>query len=180
MGFLKGFKNVYEDGGLVPEEIFGLKALSSGKCLTYLGAAGTSPDGRGKAVLKPCDMQDDRQRWHGANRDQASSNQACCSGLRAWNTDQCILDGSAGAVKTFVCDISGKNKAEFWEFADGQLRKRAGGFLTGRCLIPDEHTGKINLKSCPDTGSAPLWTRVDPSEPIESQLYRKAVAVGEV
>merc|ERR1712113_998924 len=117
--FMHRFKHVYEDGGLVPPETFGLKALHIGKCLTYLGSAGTSANGYGRAMLRPCNSQDDRQRWHGANRDPSAQDQPCCSGLRAWNTDQCIfgVDGD-GAVKTFVCDISGQNSRQSWEVTE--------------------------------------------------------------
>eukprot|EP00438_Fugacium_kawagutii_P025216 Skav218920 [mRNA] locus=scaffold2606:96166:102719:- [translate_table: standard] len=79
------------DGGLIPKETFTLKDASHKGpkaqfdvfqgileprnlafplpylCLTYEGSAGTSPNGRGTAVLSPCNGGE-RQRWHGANR----------------------------------------------------------------------------------------------------------------
>merc|ERR1711957_42274 len=142
---------------------------------------GTSANGYGRAVLRPCNSQDDRQRWHGANRDTSATDQVCCSGVRAWNTDQCVfgVDGD-GAVKTFVCDISGRNQRQIWEMSEeGQLRRKVGGFMSSQCLLPDGHSGNIAAKTCPGTGSAAQWSKDDPSEPIESQLYRKAMYEGE-
>eukprot|EP00439_Symbiodinium_sp_Y106_P047573 s3723_g6.t1 len=46
--FMNRFKHVYEDGGLIPAETFRIER--DGRCLTYEGGAGTSPDGKGTAV----------------------------------------------------------------------------------------------------------------------------------
>lgn len=177
--FLQRFKHVYEDGGLVPAETFVLKAASSGKCLTYVGPPGTNPTGYGLAALQPCSPGNERQRWHGANRDTSRPGEPCCSGLRAWNSDQCIVSATqGGAAKTFVCDVSGRSRQQAWELSpQGQLRCKNWGFMQTQCLMPDDHSS-IEAASCPSASSPPSWTKVSPVEPVESLLYRRALADG--
>eukprot|EP00928_Gymnodinium_smaydae_P011595 TRINITY_DN14261_c0_g1_i5.p1 TRINITY_DN14261_c0_g1~~TRINITY_DN14261_c0_g1_i5.p1 ORF type:complete len:344 (+),score=55.44 TRINITY_DN14261_c0_g1_i5:145-1176(+) len=178
--FLRRFKHVYEDGGLVPRETFGLRAEGD-LCLTYLGVAGTSPTGKGRAALRPCEPSNDRQRWHGANRDQTVEGKPCCSGLRAWNTDQCLAAGAVlgGIAETFVCDISGRDGAQLWHFKDeGELiRMRHGvlGFMQGQqCLqAKPGGSGELEIERCSHS-----WTKDRPEEPLESRLYREAIEQG--
>merc|ERR1712100_317538 len=132
------FKAVYEDGGLIPTDIFGLRvgpgSPATGKCLTYKGAAGTSPDGRGIAVLEDCNSYNDRQWWHGANRDTSKAGQPCCSGLRAWNTDQCIAAVQGGRVETFVCEVDGTRNDQVWELSSDGLVRHKAGLMSHYCL----------------------------------------------
>jgi GT2 family glycosyltransferase len=133
--FMHRFKHVYEDGGLIPRETFRLRlggaGPSAGKCLTYSGKAGTNPTGRGFATLQKCDATSDRQRWHGANRDNSKLNEPCCSGLRAWNTDQCLARVAGTRAETFVCAIDGKNSDQFWELtSDGAIKHKMESELT--------------------------------------------------
>jgi len=174
--FMHRFKHVYEDAGLVPREVFHLKTSSktSGQCLTYTGAAGTSPDGRGIATLQPCDPRDDRQQWHLANRDASQAAQPCCSGIRAWNTDQCVARAQNGNVETYVCDVSGKTTSQVWSLTtDGRLEQK-GSFLGNSCI--DAGTGVLQMQSCGSGGG--IWIKENPIEPIESRLYRKASLSG--
>eukprot|EP00419_Tripos_fusus_P029892 CAMPEP_0172715746 /NCGR_PEP_ID=MMETSP1074-20121228/67720_1 /TAXON_ID=2916 /ORGANISM="Ceratium fusus, Strain PA161109" /LENGTH=591 /DNA_ID=CAMNT_0013540353 /DNA_START=129 /DNA_END=1904 /DNA_ORIENTATION=+ len=176
--FLHRFKHVYEDGGLVPSQTYAIRAIPSGLCLTYLGQPGTSPDGFGKVVLQKCADDNERQRWHGANRDTSKEGEPCCSGLRAWNTDQCIIGGLDGrTIKTFVCDISGHNQQQRWQLtADGQLKQKSGGFMSnGECLMPDSSGGMTN-KACLSSGVDQLWRKEDVAQPLESRIYQKAMA----
>lgn len=182
--FMRRFKHVYEDGGLIPAETFLLKS-ATGTCLTYLGSAGTSPDGKGRAVLKRCDPDDERQRWHGANRDAQKPGKPCCSGLRAWNTDQCLsgaaAEGRAGGATTFVCDIAGARSDQQWSLdAEGQLRRRGGGFMGSTCLEADQYS-VLRVQNCRGSmgfsGAAP-WTKYSPQEPLETRLYNKALDGG--
>lgn len=174
--FMHRFKHVYEDGGLIPAETFGIRAVADGQCLTYEGQPGTSPNGYGRAVLRPCEPGSERQRWHVANRDMSRQGQ-CCSGIRAWNTDQCIIGASQGtAVKTFVCDIAGKRPDQAWELtSDGRIRQRGRRhFLGDRCLEPSG-AGDVEERSCPAAGRAASWTKDSPGEPPEYVLYKKAL-----
>jgi len=176
--FLHRFKNVYEDGGLVPPQTYAIRAIASGLCLTYLGPPGTSPSGYGKAVLQKCADDNERQRWHGANRDSSKKGEPCCSGLRAWNTDQCLLGGLDGrALKTFVCDVSGHHRQQQWKLTtDGQLKQKGWGFMSkGKCLMPDS-SGGIADKACQKSGADQLWRKEDVLQPLESRIYQKAMA----
>lgn len=142
-------------------------------CLTYEGGPGTSPNGLGTARLLPCDANDDRQRWHGANRDVSLPEKPCCSGLRAWNTDQCINGVNDGKATTFVCDISGNRADQFWEVTvDGRVRAKTKSNLGSRCLAPQGML--VKEQPCRgDTGSG-AWILENDEEPIEARLYREA------
>lgn len=168
--FLHRFKHVYVDGGLLPQETFLLRTKMD-RCLTYLGGAGTSPTGQGQVGLQPCNKENDRQRWHMANRDAGAAAMPCCSGLRGWNTDQCLTASSGQALATTVCDISGRHPGQQWQLTeDGQL-KQAGGFLGGSCLVPSEGSAGVAAASC--TG-VETWEKHATAEPLESRLYREA------
>ncbi|CAK9105798.1 Polypeptide N-acetylgalactosaminyltransferase 6 (Polypeptide GalNAc transferase 6) (GalNAc-T6) (pp-GaNTase 6) (Protein-UDP acetylgalactosaminyltransferase 6) (UDP-GalNAc:polypeptide N-acetylgalactosaminyltransferase 6) [Durusdinium trenchii] len=165
--FMHRFKHVYEDGGLIPRETFTLKD-GSGHCLTYQGEAGTSPNGRGTAALLPCDGGE-RQRWHGANRLDKGQ---CCSGLRAWNTDQCLQGVANGKMATFVCDVSGQNPHQAWRFDSGQLKRRGGSnFMQSADCVAIENN-KLQVQTC---NGAP-WRQDEILEPIEFTLYKEAMS----
>lgn len=105
--YLKRFKAVYEDAGLIPAEIFMIREEESGLCMHYLGSAGTSGSGTEGVKLDECDEKNHRFFWHLGNRNQRSKK--CCSGLRAWNTDQCLQGGqSGGRAVTTICELSGR------------------------------------------------------------------------
>jgi glycosyltransferase involved in cell wall biosynthesis len=173
--FMHRFKHVYEDAGLIPRETFRLRSgpsstsgLAVGECLTYMGQAGTSPDGKGVAQMMPCDERNERQRWHGANRDTAKADQSCCSSLRAWNTDQCINTAENGQVHTFVCDVSGATSGQAWQLtSDGRMMQQ--GYVSSSCIDADDG---LKLQSC-KSGHG-IWIKEHPLEPIESRLYRQA------
>jgi len=180
--FMKRFKNVYEDGGLIPRETFAIAHVASSKCLTYTGQAGTSASGKGTAVLRPCNADDDRQRWHGANRDTSQITKSCCSGLRAWNTDQCITGGDGqNGIKTTVCDVSGRTLQQAWELnPQGQLiHVPPAGFMKGSsCLEVDQDQATVRETPGCHVGDSPAsWRRDAVAEPIESRIYNKALAV---
>jgi len=175
--FMHRFKHVYEDGGLIPSETFLLRVddsvggSSSSLCLTYEGYAGTSPNGRGSAVLKPCNPSDERQRWHGANRDITKQDRSCCSGLRAWNTDQCVRGVEGQSVGTFVCDVSGQDRSQGWRVEAGQLVKTAkGSFRSSQCIVPKKDRS-LEATTC----SSESWSKDEIQQPIEAKLYHEAL-----
>merc|ERR1712176_1292297 len=121
---LRRFRNVYEDGGLVPPEIFMLQEEQTGKCLLYQGPPGTSYDGHESAMLDDCNEENHRFFWHLGNTNFETGK--CCNGLRAWNTDQCLegaeLDG--GTVATGICMMNGQDLLQQWSLQeDKSLRK---------------------------------------------------------
>merc|ERR1712118_474491 len=78
--YLRRFKVVYEDAGIIPHEIFMIKEVQSGKCLLFQGSAGTSGSGCEGVVFEACDATNPRFFWHLGNRNH--KNGKCCSGLR--------------------------------------------------------------------------------------------------
>mmetsp|Transcript_40735 Transcript_40735/g.93740 ORF Transcript_40735/g.93740 Transcript_40735/m.93740 type:complete len:585 (-) Transcript_40735:54-1808(-) len=170
--FLHRFSDVYELGGLVPNETFQLRVAGGSKCIAFKGGAGTANTGRGTAKLEDCDPQSDRQRWHVANRDPSKAGAPCCSGLRAWNTDQCMTKVSGGHILTYICDISGKTSDQFWDMTpQGQLFLRKAGFLQASCL--QVASDGLEVAKCKPKDAPPTWIKGDPVAPIESRLFAK-------
>lgn len=175
--FMHRFKEVYEDGGLIPKETFMIKSAVSGHCLTYTGNSGTSGDGKGAAVLKPCDIQNDRQKWHGANRDTTEYGMPCCSGLRAWNTDQCLVGVQDGRVKTRVCEISGGARDQTWALdEEGNLRSHGmvSGFMQGGHCMEHDASNSLSVQAC-SSGNAGRWKKFGVAQPMETALYHQAL-----
>lgn len=177
--FLRRFKDLYEDGGLVPDEIFMLREGASGKCLRYERKAGTSSDGKGTAALEECDYKDHRFYWHHANKD-SRNNGKCCSGLKAWNTDQCITDVGTDHIRTTVCEVSGKNSDQDWVIDKGRM---INPMSKGNHVCIGPHTteaskrqsGQLVLLGCRDGFNKSInWETLNSMMPLEGQLYRKA------
>lgn len=171
--FLRRFRDLYEDAGMIPQEIFMLREDFTGKCLRYMGSAGTSGDGHGRASLVACDPNDHRFFWHRGNKNLDKGG-ACCSGLRAWNTDQCIDHGEAGGVRTYVCDVAGRNKRQYWHIL-AESGRLAQGRRSNNCLSASKE-GQISESPCqalraPNTAR---WTKQGSTMPLETQIYQKA------
>lgn len=184
--FLWRFKEIYEDAGLLPEETFKLQHRS-GLCLTYLGPAGTHPQGHDKVELLDCAQRRetpwvtgplDPQRWHLANRDDRGR---CCSGFRAWNTDQCL--SSVGDPGTHICEVSGRSD-QLWRLTGSAGKERfAAGQLVwgphGVCLTRSKK-GRLLIAKCKERsdkeGKAPslAWQKVAVEVPLETTLYKQA------
>lgn len=165
--FLRRFKALYEDGGMIPQEVFMLREMATGSCLRYDGRAGTSFDVQSTASLATCAADNDRMYWHLGNRDPQTGR--CCNGLRAWNTDQCLgRVAASGHFTTSVCSVVGSNLLQEWSLSDaGELRhsqdcvsSEGGRLLTQPCEAP----GRV----------ATLWAKVSATVPIEGKLYEKA------
>eukprot|EP00746_Dinoflagellata_sp_MGD_P003947 gnl/MRDRNA2_/MRDRNA2_107630_c0_seq1.p1 gnl/MRDRNA2_/MRDRNA2_107630_c0~~gnl/MRDRNA2_/MRDRNA2_107630_c0_seq1.p1 ORF type:complete len:728 (+),score=126.47 gnl/MRDRNA2_/MRDRNA2_107630_c0_seq1:116-2299(+) len=168
--FLRRFRLIYEDAGMIPKEIFQIKDPQNQRCLTYLGGAGTSGNGFGGAALRPCNPQNDRQFWHRGNREQSSGK--CCNGLRAWNTDQCLSQFyEKNGIGTSVCDIAGTRPDQYWEFNNGVLQQK----LSGTCAIAT--SAGVEGKPCSMTRShsGALWEKVETREPLETTLYNEEI-----
>merc|ERR1711924_471761 len=94
-----------------------------------------------------------------------------CSGIRAWNSDQCIDGIQSGKVATFVCNLNGAARSQYWSFQDdGSIRR------SSECLVARDQ--KIKIKSCSQAQSSSefiwKWQKVGQKKPIETQLYHKA------
>uniref|UniRef100_A0A7S4SFD9 Polypeptide N-acetylgalactosaminyltransferase n=1 Tax=Alexandrium monilatum TaxID=311494 RepID=A0A7S4SFD9_9DINO len=170
--FLRRFKDIYEDGGLLPNEVFQLREESTGKCLHYDGAAGTSFNGKGVASLQACNDKDHRQFWHLGNLDRRA--RACCSGLRAWNTDQCLggADGN-GKASTGVCAVAGEDWSQEWSLSDdGRLAR--GRQCLGPAAAGQDALAESTCLAFRSKGGA-RWTKQSANQPLETELYRRAL-----
>jgi len=169
--YIRRFKTIYEDAGLVPASTFMIREETSGLCLRYQGQAGTSGFGKEGVVLEPCDAGNDRFFWHLGNRRQKDGR--CCSGLRAWNTDQCFQGGQDGGKKaiTGICEVSGSNSIQHFKLhADGSLKRGDS------CMGPGDGPKSIKEGPCwsfRSKGGA-KFSKQSSREPIEATLYHKA------
>eukprot|EP00927_Polykrikos_kofoidii_P059322 TRINITY_DN54501_c0_g1_i1.p1 TRINITY_DN54501_c0_g1~~TRINITY_DN54501_c0_g1_i1.p1 ORF type:complete len:747 (+),score=107.55 TRINITY_DN54501_c0_g1_i1:50-2290(+) len=164
--FLRRFKGIYEDGGLLPPDIFMLRDTSTGKCLDYSGEAGTAPSGEGGVALVDCDGARQQMFWHGGNAGREGN---CCSGFRVWNTDQCMSTVDSNDVATRICDMTGKNSQQHWTLdPTGQLRQR------NSCLVV-QSSGDVKSGDCVGGNlRATGWEKYMASEPLETMLYKQA------
>lgn len=165
--YLRRFKGIYEDAGIVPPDIFMLREESSGKCLFFQGHAGTSGQGRETVSLADCDENNDRMFWHLGNQNMKTKK--CCSGLRAWNTEQCFQGVRGGKAETGICEISGRNSLQTWSFDDGKLRQkqRCIGTHDGHSLVEEPCMKWRNSEGG-------QWTKQAVKEPVETRLYKEA------
>lgn len=116
--YVQKFHYVYLDSGLIPDKVFQLRELSTGRCLQRKILDGGPPHG---VYLEPCSggkdggPAADLQKWHWANRDTSRPGKPCCSGLMHWNFLQC-LDATAVSqgVSTFECQILGNVANQFF------------------------------------------------------------------
>jgi len=169
--FLRRFKHIYEDSGMIPEKTFMMKHQESGKCLTFSGNAGAAscPDFFCHTPLADCDESNDRQYWHLGNKDPSNDGE-CCNGLRAWNSDHC-LDGGEDHGTT-PCDITGNAWWQKWVLnSEGKLARNGGD----SCLAAhaDDGNWKVELTKC-DTASN--WTRINDRVPLETRRYHEMIA----
>jgi len=196
--FLWRFRDVYEDSGLLPDEVFQLQETKSGLCLTYNGPSGTNSQGRAIAKLMPCDapspgmlqfkQHPNATMWHLGNKEHGTGR--CCSGLRSWNTDQCLGSLAREGILTTVCGINGKDRSQFWRLsgeddrlAPGQLQKG-----DGNCVVALRKKNKdggesgaggsfvLRPRKCLErSDEAPVrWRKLRSEEPLETRLYREA------
>jgi len=167
--YIRRFKALYEDAGVVPDNIFMLKEERSGKCLFFQGGAGTSGSGREGVRLADCQPSNDRSYWHLGNRNK--KNGKCCSGFRAWNTEQCF-EGAQGGGKavTGICEVSGANIRQVWSLT-------SEGFLKGArtCLAVGEDGG-LTEKPCVALRNTEgsRFVKFGAKEPLETRLYKQA------
>lgn len=153
--YLDFFSYIYRDGGYIPKEVFQLTPDGGTTCLMLKskrswGSGGSPSD---TLVLDQCTnvsglaATSGTQYWHKANRTPEGR---CCSGLRAWNTDECVMNG----LKTSVCSMSGQ-PAELT--AEGVLK------VGSKCLSVDP----LRETSCE---GATKWEKLRPFEPQEFTL----------
>jgi len=190
--YLWRFRDIYEEAGLVPASTFQLRHRVSDMCLTFGGPPGAHPQGRDSVSLRPCGelVETDRwsggnphaQRWHSANKDPDDSGR-CCSGLRAWNTDQCLMERGP-LVASGICSVGGGNAAQWFRLTDGSEGDdiAAGQLLAserGLCLIKKKDGVQLALSKCKrrlkkGKEAKPTWMRAEVETPLEAELYQRA------
>merc|ERR1719203_510875 len=146
-----------------------IREEQSGLCLLFRGQAGTSGGGHELVTLRDCNKDNPRFFWHLGNINRRSGR--CCSGLRAWNTEQCFqgVEGR-GNAGTSICEVTGRNDMQHWALTeDGQLRRRDRclGVGSGNKLI---ESPCISFRS----KGGGRFTKQASRVPIETQLYKKA------
>eukprot|EP00928_Gymnodinium_smaydae_P072736 TRINITY_DN56039_c0_g1_i1.p1 TRINITY_DN56039_c0_g1~~TRINITY_DN56039_c0_g1_i1.p1 ORF type:complete len:606 (-),score=64.37 TRINITY_DN56039_c0_g1_i1:75-1892(-) len=150
--FLHRFRSVYRDGGLLPEKVFRMKSSSSGLCVHR---------GSMRFQMRDCSSAT----WfHQANQDPSKGGK-CCSGIRQWNSMDCMdrLDDT-GPIPYF-CDITGKNQNQLYRWDNSGVIRHGQSCLSQK----DNHLAPT---SC---DIATIWSKVDAFSPEETGLYEAAV-----
>ena len=117
------------------------------------------------------------QWWHPANRmADGEAAGACCSGLRSWNSDQCIVgnvEGEGAGIQTGVCDMEGPS-SQLVQLEGGQLV--VGAPSARRCVyIADGGASSLvpalRLGECDDAAVRRIkWDAAGTHEPMEFRL----------
>ena len=154
--YLDFFSYIYRDAGLIPKEVFQLTADNGKTCLMLKNRqtwdSTASPED--ELVLGNCttvsglNATSGTQYWHVANRKKDGT---CCSGLQAWNTNQCIT----GNLKTYVCSsMTGGQPAT--------LNKKEWLKVGTQCL----NANPLSLSNC-QKGVTQPWKKLRPFQPQE-------------
>lgn len=122
------------------------------------------------AKIAPCSPESDsRLFWHLGNVDKETSDHRCCSGLRAWNTDQCLSDLKGISFGTFVCEVSGSDHRQAWRITGDKAHLRRKDMcisVIGESLVSNPCT--------PAGGEAAIWSRWMRRQPLETRIYLEA------
>ena len=153
--YLNFFSYIYRDAGYIPRKVFQLTPDGGSNCISLKrdnwGSASAPND---QLTLQPCSEVDGRaassgtQYWHQSNRDSEGK---CCSGLRAWNTDQCMVRG----LSSGVCSLNPDQPAGLGD--NGYLK------IAGNCVIVTN--GSLRLDTCStDSTKWEEWKAFEPQE----------------
>jgi len=153
--FLHRFRRVYQNGGMLPREVFKLRSREFQKCMVREGE---------RFRLMPC-ADDVGTAFHFGNQDPKRGG-ACCSGVRLWDTMQCFDRLDPTGPLPYFCDVTGHNLNQQYSMsADGLIRH---GF--GQC-ISAAADGQVVASPC---NSATHWERHGIFQPQETSLYEEA------
>jgi len=115
--YLNRFKDYYLGTGALPSETFNLREATTGLCLTASMSEKGKPE---KFQLVECNKESEMQRFHGANQVRGSPGQ-CCSGIKLWNFDACVVSNAAG-VSSAPCENFGGRGGQHVELDSGYVR----------------------------------------------------------
>eukprot|EP00397_Hematodinium_sp_SG-2012_P024714 GEMP01025756.1.p1 GENE.GEMP01025756.1~~GEMP01025756.1.p1 ORF type:complete len:520 (+),score=113.22 GEMP01025756.1:190-1749(+) len=174
--YLHRFRHIYIEGGIVPQRTFALKHAGNGACLKYAGLPGTAKNGVGALVVdEKCAKVTDLHRFHAANRmakpfrrqkSTIPDVDIPLSGIRVWNTDQCISMAGNGTkvqpVGTTVCDVRGSFYTQQWRFIDGKIKH----VQRNVCLNVEKKKKKMRLveSTCSAESNWEIFESVVPRE----------------
>ena len=117
--YLRRFKYIYRDAGVLPVKTWQLRDEASGLCLGIKDRTwGNAKAPRAEVSLLPCEQERTRNSMQWWQRSNRHDNGKCCSGLRVWNTDQCLVSsGSNDRLRTSVCNLEGPaaQRATVWK-----------------------------------------------------------------
>lgn len=158
--FLYRFRKVYIEAGVIATSIFNLREKASGLCVSKSGG-----------TVRPvaCDEKGKGQRLQRGNVDLKTGK--CCSGIRAYGSNDCwdYFDGKG--AHWYSCDVSGQNGNQQYRMTeDGHIERsnRECVFISGQSL---------QKKPCEDLqGDEGVWERVHEEESSEFKLYKEEVA----
>jgi len=154
--FLHRFRRVYHNGGMLPQEVFKLRAQGSQKCMMRAGDS---------FRLRPCSMVGITE-FHLGNQDPTQGG-ACCSGIRLWNTMQCLDRLDPTGPLPYFCDVTGHNaNQQYHMLADGRIHHGSG-----RCVSTSPDGSRVAVADCQ---SATRWEREGAFRPQETTLYEEA------
>ena len=172
--YLKRFKYIYRDGGVLPSEVFQIAAVEaegSPQCLELKTLGWTNFGHNDEIVLKECSddhTKSQSQWWHGSNRLQDGS---CCGGLRAWNTDQCIngrgVATGAKKIPTHTCDLDSGKELSLTPSSDNgeELLLKVG--LEDNCISLEKGSNILTVVPCEN---ASRWLKRKSFTPMEYEL----------
>ena len=162
--YLDFFSYIYRDAGIIPKEVFQLSPDDGVTCLALRNRTSWSPnkEPQDELTLQNCttvsglEATKGTQYWHLANKKQ-KDDRGCCSGLQAWNTNQCMV----GDLKTSVCNsMFGGQKAAL---RDDRLLK-----IGPQCV----NVNPLSLAKC-DNRQSQKWKKIRPFQPPEFTAMSK-------
>jgi len=162
--YLDFFSYIYNDAGLIPKQVFALTPDNGKTCLqlkrSSWGGGGTGGALDEDIVMGECptisgkNATSGTQWWHPSNR---KKDKTCCTGLKVWNTAQCISNG----LKTSNCDYMNNSQQASINANKGLLKVGQKQCLT---ITP---SGDLSLTSCAKDVATTTWTKYMPFVPPE-------------
>lgn len=182
--FLHRFRHIYEGAGLIPQKIFMIREASTHRCLRFeqyyeenhwvfgkwvkFGEE-VLTNANGYANLWHCDKTDDNQYWHISNlKGFENGEDDCCSGIRVWNSDQCLRQPSH-VFYTGQCKIEGDDGEQQWylDHKKGQLRRG------DMCVALGRDNTMVDLPCSQVEHTGTFWEQAHVRVPLETEYYRR-------
>mmetsp|Transcript_163683 Transcript_163683/g.524921 ORF Transcript_163683/g.524921 Transcript_163683/m.524921 type:complete len:754 (-) Transcript_163683:112-2373(-) len=159
--FLYRFRKVYIGGGVIAIEVFSLQEKASGMCLD-----------RGNQAQKCVGEKNRQQLFQLGNVDQKTG--TCCSGLRAYQSNDCWDFWDQHGVHWYPCDVAGSNgNQQYHILPDGRIVKG----MDGECVYVDRgNKHEVRKKKCEELQDGEgIFEKVDTFEPTEYKIYKEEV-----